>query len=78
DWVLLMDDRRPLLEAQRLGLRTVCTPVLVVDLFDEGRLSPTQALQALARLAAMRTVSPPLIEAALVHLGSEWDERKEK
>lgn len=77
-WVLLMDDRRPLLEAQRVGLRTVCTPVLVADLFDEGRLNPGQALEALARLTALGTVSPALIEAAVVHVGIGWDERKEK
>ncbi|MBI3977337.1 MAG: hypothetical protein HY331_04040 [Chloroflexi bacterium] len=77
DWVLLLDDRRPLLGAQRLGLRAVCTPVLVADLFDEGRLSPAQALQALARLTALKTVSPALIEAALLHVGIGW-ERREK
>lgn len=77
-WVLLMDDHRPLLEAQRLGLRTVCSPVLVADLFDEGRLSPSQAVQALARLTALRTVSPALIEAAVMHVGLGWSERKEK
>lgn len=68
DWILLMDDRRPLVEAQRLGLKTLCTPVLIVELFDQERLSLPEALQSLARLAAMRTVSPVLLEAALAQL----------
>ncbi len=78
DWILLMDDRRPLLEAQRLGLRTVCTPVLVADLFDERWLNADEALQALARLAALQTVCPALIEAAVAHVGLGWDEGKEE
>jgi predicted nucleic acid-binding protein len=68
DWILLVDDRRPLLEAQRLGLRTLCTPVLVVDLFDKEELSLPEAVQSLARLAAMGTVSPALLEVALAQL----------
>lgn len=70
DWVLLIDDRRPFLEGERLGLKVLCTPVLVVDLHGDGRLSAPQALQALARLATMGTVSPVLLEAALAHLGA--------
>jgi predicted nucleic acid-binding protein len=68
DWVLLVDDRRPLLDAQRLGLKTLCTPVLMVELFAEGQWSLPEAIQSLAKLAAMRTVSPALLEAALAHL----------
>jgi predicted nucleic acid-binding protein len=68
DWILLVDDRRPLLEAQRLGLKTLCTPVLVVDLFDKEKWSLPEAVRALASLAAMRTVSPALLEAALAQL----------
>lgn len=65
DWVLLVDDRRPLIDAQRRGLRTLCTPVLVATLFDEGRLGLSEALHALAGLAALQTVSPTLIAAAV-------------
>ena len=68
DWVLLMDDRRPLAEAQRLGLRTLCTPVLVCTLFDEEQIDLRQATQTLARLSAMQTVSPTLIQAALAQI----------
>lgn len=76
DWLLLVDDRRPLQEAQRLGIRTICTPVLVVNLFHDDRLEIWEAVQALARLEAMQTVSPTLIQAALAQL--EVERRKEK
>ena len=69
DWVLLMDDRKPLAEAQRRGLRTLCTPVLVSTLFDEDQVELGQAIEILGRLAAMQTVSPTLIQAALTQIG---------
>ena len=75
DWILLMDDRRPLLEATRLGLRVLSSPVLALQLFSEGRLDATRTLQVLARLAALQTVSPDLLAAALAHLGRTWQER---
>jgi predicted nucleic acid-binding protein len=71
DWLLLLDDRRPLLEAQTLGLRTICTPVLIADLVHEGRLKIEEGLESLARLAALQTVSPTLIEAAIAQVESE-------
>jgi hypothetical protein len=74
DWILLIDDRRPLLEAERRGLIVLCTPVLVVDLFSEGRLDIRQALDISARLAAMQTVSPDLLEPATHHLNAIWKE----
>jgi hypothetical protein len=78
DWVLLIDDRRPFLEAERLGLRVLCTPVLVVDLYMEEKLDARQALEALARLAALQTVSPNLLAAALAHLGAAWKEQERR
>jgi predicted nucleic acid-binding protein len=69
--LLLVDDRRPLQEAQRLGIRTICTAVLLVGLFYEGRIDLRGALDGLARLAAMQTVSPTLIDAALAQLDVE-------
>jgi predicted nucleic acid-binding protein len=77
-WVLLMDDRKPLLEAQRLGLRTVCTPVLITELYIDGQLDVGEALESLARLAAMQTVSPTLIEAALAQLELHRAEREKQ
>ena len=53
-----MDDRSPLLEAQRLSRKTICSPLLVVDLFEKEEWSLREAFRALARLAAMRTVRP--------------------
>ena len=69
DWILLLDDHRPFQEAVRLGLRMLCTPVLVVSLFDEGSLTAREALFVLGRLAASQTVSPHLLAAALAQLG---------
>lgn len=68
DWVLLMDDRRPLERATALGLKVLCTPVLVVALASEGSISTGEAVATLARLAAMQTVSPTLISVALTQL----------
>ena len=68
DWVLVVDDRRPLIEAQRMGLKTLCTPVLVVDLFENGLLQLQDAVRLLARLTAMQTVSPALLHIALAQL----------
>ena len=69
DWTLLIDDQRPLRAAVELGLPAVCTPVLVVALFLQGTIDAAQCLQALARLAALQTVSPALLTAALAQLG---------
>ncbi|MDP6423003.1 MAG: hypothetical protein QF672_17025 [SAR202 cluster bacterium] len=72
DWILLIDDRKPLLEAERRGLVVLCSPVLVVDLYSEGRLDIRQALNALAGLTAMQTVSPTLLGPAVAHLNAMW------
>jgi predicted nucleic acid-binding protein len=77
DWVLLMDDQRPFQEAIRLGLKAVCTPVLVVALFSKGVLSAREALEILGRLAAMQTLSPHLLSAALAQLGRSFSEKGE-
>jgi predicted nucleic acid-binding protein len=77
-WVLLMDDQRPFQEAVRLGIDVLCTPVLVVGLFTEGALSAKQALLGLARLAALQTLSPHLLAAALAQLGRSMSERGEE
>lgn len=71
-WVLLMDDRRPFREAMDLGLRVLCSPVLAVELYTDGRLDETQVMEVLARLAAMQRVSPELLRSALAQLGRAW------
>jgi len=71
DWVLIIDDQRPYQAAARLGLNVLCSPVLTVALATEGALPTSDALAILARLAAIRTVSPVLLTAALAQLG-EW------
>ncbi len=68
NWVLLLDDYRPFQEAVRRGLRVLCSPVLAVMLFDEGELDARGVLETLARLAALQTVSPHLLAAALVQV----------
>ncbi len=78
DWVILMDDRRPFLEAERRGLKALCAPALLVQLFVEGRIDARLALEMMARLAAMQTISPDLIAAALAHLGRVLGEKEER
>ncbi len=79
DWQLLIDDRRPFAAAVARGLWAVCTPALTVDLFRRGRLTDTGCLAALARLAALQTVSPVLLAAAAAELeGLLQNERSEK
>jgi predicted nucleic acid-binding protein len=68
DWFLLMDDHRPSLVAGRLGLQVISTPLLVVRLYTQRRLNASQALRVLGQLAALDTVSPALIAAALAQL----------
>ena len=63
-WLLLIDDRRPLEEAERRGLRALCTPVLAVSLYREGALDDRQTVRALTMLASLGTVSPRLLAAA--------------
>lgn len=77
DWVLLIDDWRPLAEAHRRDLSTLCTPVLVATLFDEAQIELREALQMLGRLAALQTVSPTLIAAAVAQVGLATQRRKE-
>ena len=67
-WSVLLDDRRPFSLAVNLGLPALSTPLFVVTLLEEGRLNADQALALLARLAALRTVSPHLLADALAAL----------
>lgn len=78
EWVLLIDDHRPFQEAARLGLKVLCSPVVVVQLFGEGTLTAGQTLLILARLAALQTLSPSLLAAALAQLGRSLSENGEK
>lgn len=64
DWVLLIDDRRPLVAAQKLGVTAMCTPVFSVRLFAEGALTLSKTLELLDELAKLHTVSPALLTAA--------------
>ncbi len=75
DWMLLMDDQRPFHEAVRLGMKVLCTPVLVVAFFGDGTLTARQALLTLARLASLQTLSPNLLSASLAQLGRSLSEK---
>ncbi len=77
EWVLLLDDQRPFRHAAERGLRVICSPVLVVALYEEGRLDATGAIAALARLAALGTLSPHLLAAALAQLGASYTAKGE-
>jgi hypothetical protein len=76
DWILLLDDPKPYQEAVQRGLRVLCSPVLVAALFSEGALDIGRAMLILARLAALQTVSPHLLAAAIAHVGRAWTQPK--
>jgi len=50
--------------AASLGLRVTCSPILVVNWYQEGALRTQEAEQVLARLTALGTVSPLLLRQA--------------
>ena len=72
-WFLLIDDWRPLEAAQNLGIPAICSPVLVVKMFREGKLQLGEALRSLTRLTRTGTVSPRLLTpaAALLRLAAK-------
>ena len=61
-------DHRPYRMAAVSGLETLCTPMLVVRLFEEGAVMAEEALWLLGRLAQADTVSPRLLQAALAQI----------
>jgi predicted nucleic acid-binding protein len=69
DWVLLIDDRRAFEQAVRLGLDVLCSPVIVVRAYRDRTLTAEDALALLGNLAALGTLSPHLVTAALAMLG---------
>ncbi len=63
NWVLLINDRRPLDFAISLGIRTVCVPDFCVFLYSQGKITENAARGYLERIKP--TTSPKLIEAAI-------------
>ncbi|MGI8552523.1 MAG: hypothetical protein ACR2PL_17300 [Dehalococcoidia bacterium] len=76
DWLLFLDDQRPLQAAAGSGLQVLCTPVLTVAFYVEGTLSAEQSLRVLARLAAIQTVSPTLLAVAVAQRGKAFEVRE--
>jgi hypothetical protein len=68
-WTLLLDDYRPYRAVAGRDVAVLCTPLLAVLLFREGALDEPAVLRVLSELAAIETVSPHLLAAALAHLG---------
>lgn len=64
DWVLLLDDRRTFDWAEAHGIAAVCSPLLVIDWFQEGTLDLAEAEHLLAKLTAPGTMSPVLLQRA--------------
>ncbi len=63
-WVLFLDDQRPYQHAAGLGLRVVCTPLLVVALFGERTITRRDAERHLDDLSGLETVHPDFIYLA--------------
>jgi predicted nucleic acid-binding protein len=76
EWLLLIDDHRPLRRAESLGIRATCTPALVVHWYGVGEISLQNAIEGLARLAALQTLSPELIRIATANLALASAERE--
>jgi len=64
DWALLLDDLRPFVHAATLGISVVCSPLLVVDLYEDRRVTAAEAHKLLGALAGRGTMSPRLLELA--------------
>ena len=77
DWTLFIDDVRPFRAAEELGLSPVSSPAYAVSLYSRQVLDRAGVLEALARLAARSTLSPPLIDVALSQVASIAKERRE-
>lgn len=60
-WTLLLDDHRPYIAAVRLGLRTLCSPLLVIKLLGDGAINRAEALHFLDGLSALGTVQQELV-----------------
>lgn len=69
DWIVLIDDWRPLEWAATHGLRVLPTPVFVTMLLGAGEISAAEAARMLDYLAQTRTVSSQLIDLARSLLG---------
>jgi hypothetical protein len=78
EWLLFLDDVRPLQRAIGLGLRAVCSPLLTVALYVEGQIGDIDALQILHQLTRIQTVSPSLLAPALNQLAAAMRERGER
>lgn len=77
DWVLLLDDRRPFDWAEAHGIAAICSPLLVVDWFQEGTLELSAAEHLLAALTAPGTMSPVLLQRARRRLATVIMQREE-
>jgi hypothetical protein len=76
DWTLLLDDYRPYRTVAGQDIAVLCTPLFAVLLFREGTLDEPAMLRVLSELAAIETVSPHLLAAALAHLGRLFRESR--
>jgi hypothetical protein len=77
DWLLLLDDRRPFDWAEAHGVRVTCSPLLVVDWFQDGTPDVQEAERLLAPLTAPGTMSPPLLQRARRRLATVIMQREE-
>lgn len=60
-WTLLMDDYRPYQMAVRMGMRVLCTPAVVINLFNERELNAIEARAVLEHLTRLKRLAPVLL-----------------
>jgi hypothetical protein len=75
--LVLLDDRRPVDWAEAHGMPVICSPMLVVDWFQDGTLELRVAEHLRAVLTAPGTLSPALLQRARPRLATVIIQKEE-
>ena len=76
--ILLIDDWKPYQTALESGIEVVNTPIYVIRLNRQNRVTDERALEYLARLMKRGTIKPAWISAALEMIALQRKEREEE
>jgi len=77
-FILLIDDWKPYQTALESGIDVVNTPIYVIRLSRQNRVSDEKALEYLARLGKRGTIKPVWISAALEMIALQRKEREKE
>ena len=76
--ILLIDDWKPYQTALESGIEVVNTPIYLIRLCRQNRVTDEKGLECLARLMKRGTIKPAWISAALEMIALQRKEREEK